>query len=1203
MKRKIRSSISAILAMIISVSAGLAVGGTLTSEEMNQNGRIDTKTAAGANSSDRTDYLSEQTQKSSADTTAQSSTSDGTPITDSGTAELTNTTLTREFIEQELADTAKQEPVQYAAAPVQNEEASPVKIIGKSYEELYPDYVVGDYIFSDNEPDEDELIKDQDEYFDSLNPNGGRSYRAVVLPSSVDNSQSEYFPEVDTQGGLGSCTCWSMVYYQFTYEFNRNRHITTTKANTFTPRFEYNLICGADGKNGADVNYVYPVMKKFGCLTWEEFPYDGKDCVILPSGADIYKKAATRKLQEYYQFATPGDADRLVTSPDDEDILAIKTSLANNEILTFATSFSSFRADHLKALNGNPSINSGIVGEEVVLSCDGTKGGHQMTIVGYNDNIWVDLNGNDAIDAGEMGAFKIVNSHGKGYANQGFAWVAYDALNYRSCVEGAYNAPDRTKIFSSICRIDVKPETYVPSSFVEYTVNTDDRYHTSIDLIATWANTTVTESIDLDCFWGSAGYYAYDGSKTATDSTVAFDLGYITDKLKAPNIDEVTWDLKVGSDTKNGHAITIKDFKMYDEANGYSYNINNSLPVTVLNDSKTLPVHQAVENNAIIYYRGYKDPVIKYALGSSTNEKEETMWFNDKEQYGYVNKFVISLGTYTSARVRIGNGSGTWDDNGGKYFTVKKGDNFIVTENVGEPLEIIKAKHHLESSVDLGCTDQFDLDIKGGYTPYRYRYVVKDTRTNEIETETEYKEALGYRTTEDPDVFAFNYVQYKYQKETSYRVYIYIMDAAGEVKNSSFTITIVDEPLTIKEFKIENSKSVYNCNDTLSFYWATENDSNNGGNCNAELMILKNNTPVHKGSYRMKSYYGNFKKCSHSVDWTPTEGGDYTAVVGRVDADGFYTYKTLDFKVATSDLKFNSVTVSPDGDLGAGEKLTVSANVSGGDGTYQFQYAYYRYDTRTVASDFSGNSTGSVQLPFETGPYKVEVTVKDGSGKTATYTKDVTLSQGRIKNLSADKTTLYTNETIKISAETKNVAASLTSGNYFYTATLNGQTTTLTTNADKSASWKPTQAGEYNIKLMIKIDERVLAVSSKKFTVAVNPKPQEYKLRIGVVYYIDDANSATQFKVHYWNNSGVVGDAACVKTSETALVSVGSEYWSGQAQKFYIYEATVPITATGYKFHIGDRWFGDDGSLSTSNAAYIFEYGSVDRAMYRKEAT
>ena len=50
------------------------------------------------------------------------------------------------------------------------------------------------------------------------------------LPSSVDNSQSIYFPEIGNQGQIGSCVAFAQAYYQFTYEMNRLQGIATTPA-------------------------------------------------------------------------------------------------------------------------------------------------------------------------------------------------------------------------------------------------------------------------------------------------------------------------------------------------------------------------------------------------------------------------------------------------------------------------------------------------------------------------------------------------------------------------------------------------------------------------------------------------------------------------------------------------------------------------------------------------------------------------------------------------------------------------------------------------------------------------------------------------------------------------------------------------------------------------------------------------------------
>ena len=106
------------------------------------------------------------------------------------------------------------------------------------------------------------------------------------------------------------------------------------------------------------------------------------------------------------------------------------------------------------------------------------------------------------------------------------------------------------------------------------------------------------------------------------------------------------------------------------------------------------------------------------------------------------------------------------------------------------------------------------------------------------------------------------------------------------------------------------------------------------------------------------------------------------------------------------------------------------------------------------------------------------------------------------------------------------------------------------------------------------------------------------KVNVNVISYIYDEGPRNNFTIHYWNKSGFVGDAKCNYLGKTKMYNVG--YW-GTAQKFYLYEVEIPDGATGFKFHIGDKWFGvADGDLSKSNTVYIFNY-SGDKALYTKE--
>ncbi|MBR3667178.1 MAG: hypothetical protein IKN66_08490 [Ruminococcus sp.] len=72
---------------------------------------------------------------------------------------------------------------------------------------------------------------------------------------------------------------------------------------------------------------------------------------------------------------------------------------------------------------------------------DNVGQGHQFTLVGYNDSITCDINENGVIDEGETGAFKMLNSHGTNFGNDGYVWVMYDAVRSCSALEQKPTVP------------------------------------------------------------------------------------------------------------------------------------------------------------------------------------------------------------------------------------------------------------------------------------------------------------------------------------------------------------------------------------------------------------------------------------------------------------------------------------------------------------------------------------------------------------------------------------------------------------------------------------------------------------------------------------------------------------------------------------------------------------------------------------------
>ena len=111
-------------------------------------------------------------------------------------------------------------------------------------------------------------------------------------------------------------------------------------------------------------------------------------------------------------------------------------------------------------------------------------------------------------------------------------------------------------------------------------------------------------------------------------------------------------------------------------------------------------------------------------------------------------------------------------------------------------------------------------------------------------------------------------------------------------------------------------------------------------------------------------------------------------------------------------------------------------------------------------------------------------------------------------------------------------------------------------------------------------------------------------ITVGVINYVYNETSSNtgDYQVHYWGGSSGTGNANCTSLGTTESRSVGADYWSNSTQTFYMYTAEIPNDATGFKFHIGDRWFGDDGNASTQNAVYAFNY-SGDKALYTTVAS
>jgi hypothetical protein len=349
------------------------------------------------------------------------------------------------------------------------------------------------------------------------------SVMAGDLPVSVDNSLLKFFPPIRNQGSLGSCASFSSTYYQLSYmtAFQRNLDIRSTSDNTnkYSPKWTYNMINGGEN-NGSSFYQNYAIMEKHGAATWAQFPYDSDFRAWCLDGA-VWRNALgarTRVTQYVYEASTDAGLDQL------------KELLTDGYVLVFGTYINSWI---FKNAADDPSTadDDAAAGRPVAYWMGGTDGAHGMTIVGYNDAVWTDINANGAIDAGEKGAFRIANSWGTGWRESGFTWLAYDALRNPSALPDGPSGGRVAAFQSDMVFVLTVRNGYAPLMVGEFTVSAAKRNQLRLNLGRSATSTDRPTTVWTPAmFQTQGGAYAFDGSATAVAGTFVLDL---TDILAA----------------------------------------------------------------------------------------------------------------------------------------------------------------------------------------------------------------------------------------------------------------------------------------------------------------------------------------------------------------------------------------------------------------------------------------------------------------------------------------------------------------------------------------------------------------------------------------------------------------------------------------------------------------------------------------------
>ena len=349
---------------------------------------------------------------------------------------------------------------------------------------------------------------------------------APKLSGSTDNSTLTSFPPIGNQASQGCCASFSTTYYQMTHMtamVNGWNVSTGDTSRIFSPKWTYNMVNGG-GDNGSQVYDPLSVGQTLGLATWKEFPYTGSAGDVLPwcTSSNVWHDAIYRRMNGYYTIDQVSSTNGLNT---------LKALLDDGYVVTFATYPPAPYTGWVEGVVGKDSSDlstSNLVGQVICKYVQATSDGHAMTVVGYNDSIWCDLNGNSKVDPGEKGALKIANQWGtSGWScNNGFIWLAYDALSQNSAVAGYHPATKVNGFWSDCVYVTTAQTNYIPKMLAKFTVNTADRGALWMQVGKDATTVTAAPSITWSGYglWFSGGAYGFTGKTNAVDGTFWLDM-------------------------------------------------------------------------------------------------------------------------------------------------------------------------------------------------------------------------------------------------------------------------------------------------------------------------------------------------------------------------------------------------------------------------------------------------------------------------------------------------------------------------------------------------------------------------------------------------------------------------------------------------------------------------------------------------------
>lgn len=298
----------------------------------------------------------------------------------------------------------------------------------------FPDYRGGNF---NPDPEAVQFIQ----RYKAAKSNGRRGAAATGRPDHLHNGMTKYYAPVFNQSS-GSCGAASRIGYMFTHEQNSYRDLDGSKPENYYPtHFVFLLTYGNSGKDEFVTNVGIPSAKTYGGQTYSNLfgynEWDDEDYGWM-TGYDKWFEAFHNRC-----WQPTSNPYSLGTEEGRE--------FAKNWLWNHCGDLS-FKAGGLIGLgvaSGGQWFNipktdandeAGVTGMYYVNKW-GTSVDHALTLVGYDDRIEFDLDGNGKYgeeDKDEKGAWIICNSWGN-WCNGGFIYCPYAYAGATFTSDGKFN--------------------------------------------------------------------------------------------------------------------------------------------------------------------------------------------------------------------------------------------------------------------------------------------------------------------------------------------------------------------------------------------------------------------------------------------------------------------------------------------------------------------------------------------------------------------------------------------------------------------------------------------------------------------------------------------------------------------------------------------------------------------------------------------